>query len=177
MKYFLNFLPMFIFFIIYKFYDIFIASTALMISTVISCILIKIIFHKIDKSDYINCVSSLFFGSLTLLFHNGNYIKWKVTIIYLCLSGFLLINHFFSKKLLIQKLLEKKVTLSNSTWSKINVAWTIFFLACASANLYVMFYLSENTWITFKVFGLTLITLLFIFINCIYINYSISKKK
>ncbi|XBC43553.1 MAG: septation protein IspZ [Buchnera aphidicola (Meitanaphis flavogallis)] len=173
MKHLLNITPIFTFFIAYKLYNIFYASIVLIITTVLACILMKIMFNEIEKIDYINCISVLFFGSLTLLFHNSTYIKWKVTIIYLILSLVLFINQIYFKKLLIQKWLEKKITLTNANWKKLNIIWSIFFLSCAGINLYVMHYLSENTWVLFKVFGLTLITLCFILINGIYISFFI----
>ncbi|XBC44607.1 MAG: septation protein IspZ [Buchnera aphidicola (Schlechtendalia peitan)] len=177
MKHFLNFFPILIFFIIYKFYDIFIASAVLIISTIVTCILIKFLLNEMDKTDYINCISSFLFGSLTLLFHNSNYIKWKATIIYLILALILLMNYLLNKKSLIQHLLEKKITLNNSIWRKLTIIWSFFFLVCASINSYAVLYLSENTWITLKVFGLTFLTLLFMLFNGIYINHLISKHK
>ncbi|XBC40986.1 MAG: septation protein IspZ [Buchnera aphidicola (Nurudea yanoniella)] len=177
MKHILNLIPVFIFFIMYKVFNIFSASIGLMISTVLICILIKIIFKKLDKMDCINCISVLFFGFLTLLFHNSMYIKWKITIIYLCLFFACLISYLFSKKPFIQKILEKKIILKDCIWKKLNIIWAIFFLICAGMNWFCMFFLSENMWILFKVFGLTFLTLCFIFINGIYIHYIISKNK
>ncbi|QCI23283.1 septation protein IspZ [Buchnera aphidicola] len=177
MKQLLNFVPIFSFFIVYKFYNIFLASTILMILTISVCILFKVVFNNIDKMDYINCICVLFFGSLTLLFHNSNYIKWKVTIIYLFLFLSFLINHLLIKKPLIQQLLGKQIRLTDSSWNILNIIWSIFFLICAIINLYVMFYFSESMWVLFKVFGLTFLTLFFIFINIIYIYYLTSRNK
>ncbi|XBC38417.1 MAG: septation protein IspZ [Buchnera aphidicola (Floraphis choui)] len=177
MKHLFNFIPILTFFITYKFYNIFNASAVLMLSTLLICILNKILFNKIDKLDLINCISVLFFGCLTLLLHDSNYIKWKITIIYLFFFFLFLINYLLFKKPLIQKLLEKKITLTRSTWNNLDIIWSIFFLICAGMNVYFMFYLSENMWVLFKVFGLTFLTLFFIFINGIYIHYSISKNK
>ncbi|XBC39467.1 MAG: septation protein IspZ [Buchnera aphidicola (Nurudea shiraii)] len=176
MKHILNLIPIFIFFIIYKFFNIFTASIALMISTVLTCILMQVLFKKIDKMDFINCISVLFFGFLTLLFHNSMYIKWKITVIYLLLFLTCLISYLFSRKPLIQKLLENKIYLKDIVWKKLNIIWSIFFLICAGMNWICMSYLSENMWVLFKVFGLTFLTLCFIFINGIYIHYSMSKK-
>ncbi|XBC43048.1 MAG: septation protein A [Buchnera aphidicola (Kaburagia rhusicola ensigallis)] len=176
MKHLLNITPILAFFIAYKFYNIFYASIVLIITTVLSCILMQIMFNKVERIDYINCISVLFFGSLTLLFHNSAYIKWKVTIVYLILSLVLFINQICFKKLLIQKWLGKKIKLTNSTWNKLNIIWSVFFLSCAGINVYVIHYLSENAWVFFKVFGLTSITLCFMLLNGIYISLLLSKK-
>ncbi|XBC37896.1 MAG: septation protein IspZ [Buchnera aphidicola (Meitanaphis elongallis)] len=177
MKFFLNFVPIFTFFIVYKLYDMFIASILLMISTILICVLIKLLFKKIEKIDYINCISVVFFGSLTLFFHNSIYIKWKVTIIYLCFSISFIINYLLVKKPLIRQLLEEKIKLTDCIWKQLDIVWSIFFLICAIMNLYIMLYASENMWMYFKVFGLTILTLCFALTNIIYIYFLLSKNK
>lgn len=56
------------------------------------------------------------FGSLTLVFHNDLFIKWKVTIIYALFAVALLVSQFVMKQTLIQKMLGKELTLPQSVW-------------------------------------------------------------
>ncbi|MDI8799967.1 septation protein IspZ, partial [Salmonella enterica subsp. enterica serovar Montevideo] len=37
----------------------------------------------------------------------------------------------------------------------------LFFIACGLANIYIAFWLPQNIWVNFKVFGLTALTLIF----------------
>ncbi|MGK9546150.1 septation protein IspZ, partial [Salmonella enterica subsp. enterica] len=90
---------------------------------------------------------------LTLVFHNDEFIKWKVTVIYVLFSGALLISQLVLKKPLIQRMLGKELTLPDHVWNKLNVSWAIFFLVCGLANIYVAFWLPQNIWVNFKVFG------------------------
>lgn len=48
------------------------------------------------------------FGGLTLFFHNDEFIKWKVTVIYALFAGALLVSQWVMKKPLIQRMLGKE---------------------------------------------------------------------
>ena len=48
-----------------------------------------------------------------------------------------------------------------SIWNKLNLAWAIFFATCGLLNWYVAFNFSLETWVNFKVFGLTALTFVF----------------
>jgi len=168
---------MFIFFIFYKFYDIFIASGSLIITSGLICILHWIIYNKIDKIHLFSFFLIVFFGSLTIFFHNSQFIKWKVTIIYMVFSIILLISQFLTKKTMIQRFLEKEIKISNADWRKINFFWSLFFLFCSFLNIYIAFSFSETTWVNFKVFGFTFLTFFLILVTGIYINCKTSKDK
>lgn len=73
------------------------------------------------------------------------------------------------KQTLIQSMLGKELTLPQAAWRRLNVAWAIFFLACGLANIYVAFWLPQDFWVNFKVFGLTGLTLLFTLLSGVYI--------
>lgn len=70
------------------------------------------------------------FGGLTLFFHNDEFIKWKVTVIYALFAGALLVSQWVMKKPLIQRMLGKELTLPQSVWSKLNLARAVFFILC-----------------------------------------------
>ncbi|QIQ41302.1 MAG: septation protein A [Buchnera aphidicola (Aphis urticata)] len=173
----LNLLPIITFFIFYKTYDIFIASKFLIITSGLTCILHFIIYKKVDKINLISFILISILGSLTILFHNSQFIKWKITIIYMFFSIILLISQFYEKKPMIQRFLEKNIKLSNIYWKKINFFWALFFLFCSILNIYIAFCFSEEAWVNFKVFGLSILMLFSIVITSIYINYKTLKKK
>ncbi|ELN93745.1 intracellular septation protein A, partial [Salmonella enterica subsp. enterica serovar Enteritidis str. 22558] len=43
------------------------------------------------------------------------------------------------------------------------------FIACGLANIYIAFWLPQNIWVNFKVFGLTALTLIFTLLSGVYI--------
>ena len=142
MKQFLDFLPLVVFFAFYKIYDIYAATAALIVATAIVLIYSWVRFRKVEKMALITFVLVVVFGGLTLFFHNDEFIKWKVTVIYALFAG---------------------------VWSKLNLAWAVFFILCGLANIYIAFWLPQNIWVNFKVFGLTALTLIFTLLSGIYI--------
>ncbi|CAI0720639.1 septation protein A [Serratia proteamaculans] len=169
MKQFLDFLPLIVFFAFYKLYDIYVASGALIVATALALVFTWFKYRKIEKMTLITFLMVLVFGTLTLVFHNDLFIKWKVTIIYCLFALALLISQLVLKKPLVQRMLGKELTLPDKVWNNLNLAWAVFFLACGLANIYVAFWLPQSVWVNFKVFGLTALTLVFTLLSGVYI--------
>ncbi|EOY5051643.1 septation protein A [Serratia marcescens] len=169
MKQFLDFLPLIVFFAFYKLYDIYVASGALIVATALALVFTWVKYRKVEKMTLITFLMVLVFGTLTLVFHNDLFIKWKVTVIYALFALALLISQWGLKKPLVQRMLGKELTLPDKVWSNLNLAWAVFFLACGLANIYVAFWLPQSVWVNFKVFGLTVLTLVFTLLSGIYI--------
>lgn len=87
MKQFLDFLPLVVFFAFYKLYDIYAGTTALIIATAIVLIYSWVRYRKVEKMALITFIMVAVFGGLTLFFHNDEFIKWKVTVIYALFAG------------------------------------------------------------------------------------------
>ena len=169
MKQFLDFLPLVVFFAFYKLYDIYAATSALIVATAVVLIYSWVRYRKVEKMALITFVLVAVFGGLTIFFHNDEFIKWKVTVIYGLFAGALLVSQWVMKKPLIQRMLGKELTLPASVWSNLNIAWAVFFILCGLANIYIAFWLPQNIWVNFKVFGLTAMTLLFTVLSGVYI--------
>ncbi|WP_313159585.1 septation protein A [Mixta calida] len=169
MKQLLDFLPLVVFFIFYKLYDIYIASGALIAATGLALVASWVLYPKLEKMTIFTFVLVAVFGTLTLVFHNDEFIKWKVTVIYTLFAVALLFSQFFMEKPLIQSMLGKELQLPQHAWRKLNIAWALFFLACGLANIYVAFWMPQAFWVNFKVFGLTGLTLLFTLLSGVYI--------
>ena len=169
MKQLLDFLPLVVFFIFYKLYDIYIASGALIAATGLALVASWVLYRKLEKMTIFTFVLVAVFGTLTLIFHNDEFIKWKVTVIYTLFAVALLFSQFFMEQPLIQSMLGKELQLPQHAWRKLNIAWALFFLACGLANIYVAFWMPQAFWVNFKVFGLTGLTLLFTLLSGVYI--------
>lgn len=169
LKQLLDFAPLLVFFIFYKWQDIFYASGALIVATWISVGLTWLIFHKVEKAPLITAIVVTIFGSLTIFFHSADFIKWKVTAIYAIFAVVLIAMQLFTPKTLMERMLGKELAMPLANWKKVNIAWVIFFFACALGNIYVAFSLPEETWVNFKVFGLTILTFIFTIASVVYI--------
>ncbi|EOU9603406.1 septation protein A [Cronobacter dublinensis] len=169
MKQLLDFLPLIVFFAFYKLHDIFWATGALIVATALTVIYSWYKYRKVEKMTLVTFVLVAVFGGLTIYFHNAEFIKWKVTIIYALFAGALLIGQWVMKKPLIQSMLGKEITLPTQAWSRLNLAWAMFFIFCGLLNIYVAFWLPEAVWMNFKVFGIPGLTLVFTLLSGVYI--------
>ncbi|MCE0491506.1 septation protein A [Pantoea sp. Mb-10] len=169
MKQLLDFLPLVVFFIFYKLYDIYVASGALVVATGLALIASWLLYRKLEKMTIFTFVLVAVFGTLTWALRNAEFIKWKVTVIYSLFAVALLYSQWFMKQPLIQTMLGKELQLPSHVWRRLNVAWAAFFFVCGLANIYVAFWMPQDVWVNFKVFGLTGLTLLFTLVSGVYI--------
>lgn len=166
-----------VFFVCYKLYDIYVASGALVAATAVALVLTWLKYRRVEKMTLITFIMVAIFGTLTLVFHNDLFIKWKVTVIYTLFALALLISQMVLKKPLIQRMLGKELQLPDGVWSRLNAAWALFFLGCGLANIYVAFWLPQSVWVDFKVFGLTALTLVFTLLSGVYIYRNMSEEQ
>ncbi|XRX43301.1 MAG: inner membrane-spanning protein YciB [Buchnera aphidicola (Tetraneura sorini)] len=171
MKSLLNFIPMLTFFIAYKVKDIFMATNLLIVMSSIVCLINWTFYKKIEVIEMISFFFILFFGSLTTFFHNSNFIKMKVSVLYFLFSIALLVSFNLNKPIINFFINEMDVHLTKNQWQILNFAWSFFFFLCGVLNLYIIFYCSEMYWIYFKIIGLTIMTIIFMIINFLYIFY------
>lgn len=122
---------------------------------------------SIDKMYLWSTVFALVFGGLTLYFRNPYFTYWKPTAFYWVVGIAFLLSTWIGEQPLAQRFfglvegmnLEK---ISPSQWRSLNLVWVLFFVVAGLLNIYVAYNYSENTWATFKVFGLMAFTFVFI---------------
>lgn len=158
MKQLLDFLPLVVFFAFYKFYDIYTATGVLIAATAVQIAVTYAIYKTVEKMHLITFALVTVFGTLTLVFHDDAFIKWKVTIVYALFAAALVVGQII-KKPILKSMLGKEMKLEDAIWAKATWYWVGFFVVCGLANIYVAFYMSQDTWVNFKVFGLTALTL------------------
>ncbi len=176
MKQIIDFIPLIIFFVLFKLFDIYVATGALIAATAIQVIVTYALYKKVEKMQLITFAVVVIFGGMTIFFHDDNFIKWKVTIIYAVFSIGLATSHLMGKSA-IKHMLGKEITLPDKVWAHINWAWVCFFALCAVINLYVAFRLPLDVWVNFKVFGLLIATLLFTVLTGVYIYKYLPKEE
>lgn len=172
MKFFIDLLPVVIFFIVYKYTDIFFATFSAIIVSILLAISTYLIKKKIEKMVLFNTLLITILGGLTILLKDNTFIMWKPTAIYWLFALVLIVSQFLFKKNLMKQMLGKQVNLQDRAWNHISTNVIIFLIGIGILNLYVAFNFDENTWVNFKLFGITF--LLFIFM--IYLALYISKE-
>ncbi|MBL4236875.1 septation protein A [Vibrio fluvialis] len=176
MKQLLDFIPLIIFFALFKFYDIYVATDALIAATAVQVAVTYFMFKKVEKMQLITFVLVAVFGGMTIFLHDDNFIKWKVTIVYVIFALGLTISHMMGKSA-IKGMLGKEITLPETVWAKVNWAWVGFFSVCAVLNIYIAYQLPLDVWVNFKVFGLLAATFAYTLLTGIYIYKHLPKEQ
>jgi intracellular septation protein len=174
MKFLFDLFPSILFFIAFKFGDIYTATIVAMVATIGQILWVYYRHRKIDAMQWVSLVMILVFGSLTIFLHDKTFIQLKPTALYWLFSSVLFISSEFFKKNWIEVLMGKQVTLkaqnSHSVWMTLNRAWAAFFFFMGALNLYVAFEFSEETWVNFKLFGSTGLLIVFVIIQGIWLS-------
>jgi intracellular septation protein len=108
----------------------------------------------------VTAVIVLVFGGLTLVLQDELFIKLKPTIIYVLFGGTLAGGLVFGKSFM-GVLFDSVFELTEEGWRKLTVRWTLFFFALAILNEIVWRNFSTDFWVSFKLFGVVPLTLLF----------------
>ena len=174
MKFLFDLFPIILFFIAFKFGDIYTATIVAMVATIGQILWVYYRHRKIDAMQWVSLVMILVFGSLTIFLHDKTFIQLKPTALYWLFSSVLFISSEFFKKNWIEVLMGKQVTLkaqnSHYVWMTLNRAWAAFFFFMGALNLYVAFEFSEETWVNFKLFGSTGLLIVFVIIQGIWLS-------
>ena len=100
------------------------------------------------------------FGGLTIIFDNKIFIFMKPTIINIIFAG-ILYGGIILKKPLLKYLLGSALKLEEDGWFILTQRWAAFFIALAVLNEIIWRTMSEDFWVSFKVFGILPITFIF----------------
>lgn len=176
-----DFLPVFLFFIAFKFYGIYVATVVGIIVTALQVLLTTIWMRKLDKKQLITLIVFVVFGGMTLYFHNPLFVKWKPTVVFWVFSLVFIGSHFIGKKPLIQRMLEHMVDgehpVPGLVWKKLNIVWALFFILLGGINLYVAYQFSTETWVNFKLYGILSILFIFSIFQAFYLSKYLTVQK
>ena len=160
-KLFIDIGPLAVFFIYYKISgDLIEAILPLMIATVFSVLISYILEKKIPIMPTLGAGIVVIFGGLTIIFDNKIFIFMKPTIINIMFAA-ILYGGIILKKPLLKYLLGSALKLEEEGWTILTQRWTAFFIALAVLNEIVWRTMSEEFWVSFKVFGILPITFIF----------------
>ncbi len=177
MKLLFDLFPIALFFVAFKYQGIYVATAVAIAATVVQIIWTKFKHGKVDTMLWVSFAIIGVFGGATLLLHDETFIKWKPTVLYWLFSAVLLISNAFFNKNLIRTFLQEKIALPLHVWSKLNLAWSLFFAVLGFINLYVAFNYSTDSWVNFKLFGFTGLMLVFILGQGAWLTKYVDEKK
>ncbi len=152
--------PLVVFFVVNSRVDIFYGTAAFMVATVLSLIASRILFGHIAVMPLVTGVFVLIFGGLTVWLQDDLFIKMKPTIVN-ALFATILAGGMFSGRTLLKYIFGEVFKLTEEGWRKLSWRWIGFFLFLAVVNEVVWRTQTTDFWVSFKVFGIMPLTMLF----------------
>ncbi|NOQ35385.1 MAG: septation protein A [Methylococcaceae bacterium] len=169
MKQLFEFIPIILFFITYKFYDIYIATAVVIAATIIQVGITWIKYRKVETMQWITLGLIVVMGGATLYLQDEQFIKWKLTIIEWLFGVSFLGSQFFGKKTFVERMMGSALELPDFVWKRLNLMWALFFISVGFINVYVMFNYNTDDWVTFKTFGVPALMVVFILLQMVFL--------
>jgi intracellular septation protein len=178
-KFLFDLFPLILFFAAYRFADIYTATGVAIAASVLQLIWLKATKKPIEITHWVNLSVIVVFGGATLYLHSDIFIKWKPTVLYWLFGSGLLVGRWVFRRNMIKRMLGAQIALPENIWDRLNLTWAGFFVIAGALNLYVAFsgHFSESQWVSFKVFGLMGLTLVFVIAQSIWLGRHIQSPE
>ena len=152
--------PLLVFFVANARFNLFVATGAFMVAIVAAILASYWVTRHVPIMAMVTAIIVLVFGTLTLVLHDETFIKLKPTIIYGLFAGVLGGGLLFGRSF-IAILFDQVFNLTPQGWRILTIRWALFFLGMAALNEVVWRTQSTDFWVSFKVFGVVPLTMLF----------------
>jgi intracellular septation protein len=154
--------PLAVFFASYLAFGLMAATAALIAVSLVALLLAWLLERRVPLVPLITAAIVAVFGGLTLWLQDEIFIKMKPTIVQAVFALVLLGGLAFGRPLLKPLLGAVMPPMSERAWRQFTLRYGLFFVAMAGLNELVWRTQSTDFWVTFKVFGLPGLTILFI---------------
>lgn len=192
MKLLIDFLPIVIFFVVYKFAPetieilspllnaeqiqlitdmpaIVLATAVLIPATMLQILYTKMTTGKVETMHLVTLALVVLMGGATVILQDKTFIQWKPTVVNWLFAAAFFGSRFIGDKTILERMMGQNLKLPAQAWQNLNYAWVAFFAFSGIANLYVAYNFSEDIWVNFKLFGLLGLTIVFIIAQSFYL--------
>ncbi len=176
MKLLFDFFPLILFFLAFKWQGIFVATAVAIGASVLQVVVHWLRLRRFETSHLVTLALITIFGGATLLFQNDTFIKWKPTVLNWLFAVAFLGSQYIGQKNLSERTMGSAITLTQDIWRRINFSWVIFFMVLGCLNIYVIYHYDTDTWVDFKVFGMSALTVIFLFGQMFYLSRHIKEE-
>jgi intracellular septation protein len=152
--------PLALFFVVYRIWDLKVATAVLMVTVVVTLSVSFALLRRVPIMPLVTAIIVLIFGFLTFYFDNKEFAKMKPTAIYL-LFGLALLGGLAFKRPLLPVMFDGALNVTAEGWRKLTWRWALFFLALALLNEIVRHQFSETVWVDFKTFAIMPLMIVF----------------
>lgn len=169
MKMLADLFPVILFFLAYQLYDIYVATLMAIVAAAVQVVYYKVRHGKVENVQLVTLGLLVVFGGLTLALRDPTFIKWKPTVVNWLFAAAFLGSQLFMQRSLLQRMMDHAVSMPGTAWTRLNIAWVLFFFIMGVINLYVAYSFSEEVWVNFKLFGFLGLTLVFLLAQGFYL--------
>jgi intracellular septation protein len=170
MKLLLDFFPIILFFVAFKFAGIYVATGVAIVATIAQIAWLRHSKGKVEPMQWLSLGVIVLFGGATIALQNETFIKWKPTVLYWAMAGTLAAGQLLFRKNLLKSLMGSQMELPDAAWRVTNWSWIVFFAVMGVLTLWVAFNFDTNTWVNFKLFGGLGLMALFVVGQAVYLG-------
>lgn len=165
----IEYTPLLLFVIVTRFYGLPAATATLIVCSVLQYIIYRLAGWKQSSMQRWSQFTVLVLGTLSLLLHNTMIIKLKPSVLFTLFPLIGLIVYKWKHVNWLERMYREAMGHGDTPlpdpdhpfWKRALWQATAFFLAMAVINVFVALYATDQQWATFKLVGLTSLTLLF----------------
>ncbi len=146
------------------------ATVVVIVATLAQVLWLKLRGRRVDTMLWISLGLVVVLGGATIYFHNETFIKWKPSVLYWAMGLSLWLSPLLFGRNLLRVLLGEQMELPDRVWHRLNFAWVAFFALMGLLNLWVAYHFSTDAWVNFKLFGGIGLMLLFTLAQGVYLS-------
>ena len=152
--------PLVTFFTVNAKAGIFWGTGVFMVATIISLAASRAFLGRIPTMPLVTGAFVIVFGGLTIWLQDDHFIKIKPTIVN-GLFATILFGGLAWGRVFLKTVFGDVLKLSEAGWRKLTIRWALFFVVLAILNECVWRNFSTDFWVSFKVFGIMPLTMVF----------------
>ena len=136
MKFLLDFGPIVLFFIVYKFYGLYAAIYAMIASTFVQIMYSRATTGKFVTSQVLTFALLVVFGGISIILRDPAFVMWKVSVLYVIFALVLIGSSYVGSKTLLERMMGKELQLPRNTWVNLTWFWSLGFIIIAIINAF-----------------------------------------
>ncbi len=152
--------PLGAFFVGYFIWNLMIATAVFIPAMLVSLAISIKLERRVPLMPLVTTIVVVIFGGLTLILNDDTFIKMKPTIVN-GLFAFALFAGLAFGRAFLKYLFGPAFQLDDEGWKKLSFRWAFFFVFLAILNEVIWRTQTESFWVSFKVFGMMPITIVF----------------
>ena len=136
MKFLLDFGPIVLFFIVYKYYGLYAAIYAMIASTFVQIMYSRVTTGKFVTSQVLTFALLVVFGGISIVLRDPAFVMWKVSVLYVIFAAVLIGSNYIGSKTLLERMMGKELQLPRNTWINLTWFWSLGFIIIAIINAF-----------------------------------------